>query len=151
MPFGITNRCWIDSGMVESCLCCLTEDPFCCNSNICNFSKYLCIYFWIVFSVNGLNLQIQGYLLPLAAAYAEYMLVNGKFQPTLQGALYLLLANLEPGGCFTNVLRALQNILLKFLYCRNHSFYENFKLKIWTCAQSLLWAHIQSFSLKFSA
>ena len=42
----------------------------------------------------------------------------------------------EPGGCFTNVSRALQDILSKFVYCRNHTSYENFKLKLCTCAQS---------------
>ena len=41
----------------------------------------------------------------------------------------------EPGGCFTNVSRALQDILSKFVYCRNR-IYENFKLKLSTCAQS---------------
>ena len=41
-----------------------------------------------------------------------------------------------PGGCFTNVSRGLQDILLKFVYCRNHSSHENFMLKLCTCAQS---------------
>ena len=36
----------------------------------------------------------------------------------------------NPGGCFTKVLRALQNILSKFVYCKNRTSYENFKLKI---------------------
>ena len=40
------------------------------------------------------------------------------------------------GGCFTNVLRALPNILLKFVYCRNRNSYENFKLKLCMCAQN---------------
>ena len=53
-----------------------------------------------------------------------------------------------PGGCFTNVSRALQDILLKFVYYRNRSSYENIKLKLCMCAQSM--AHVQSFSLKFS-
>ena len=43
----------------------------------------------------------------------------------------------KPGVCFTNVSRALQDILLKFVYCRNRSSYENFKLKLCTCAQSI--------------
>ena len=43
----------------------------------------------------------------------------------------------KPGVCFTNVSRALQDILLKFVYCRNRSSYENFKLKLCTCAQSM--------------
>ena len=34
----------------------------------------------------------------------------------------------KPGVCFTNVSRALQDTLLKFVYCRNRSSYENFKL-----------------------
>ena len=41
-----------------------------------------------------------------------------------------------PGGCFTNVSRALQDILSKFVYCRNHTSDENFKLKLCTCAQN---------------
>ena len=36
----------------------------------------------------------------------------------------------------TNVLRALQTILSKFVFCRNRISYENFKLKLSTCAQS---------------
>ena len=43
----------------------------------------------------------------------------------------------KPGVCFTNVSRALQDILLKFVYCRNRSSYENFKLKLCTCAQNM--------------
>ena len=42
-----------------------------------------------------------------------------------------------PGGCFTNVSRALQDILLNFVYCRIRTSYENFKLKLCTCAQSM--------------
>ena len=34
-----------------------------------------------------------------------------------------------PQGCFTNASQALQDILSKFVYCRNHTSYENFKLK----------------------
>ena len=56
-----------------------------------------------------------------------------------------------PGGCFTNVSRAPQNILAKIHYTRNHIYGENFNLKICTCAQSKAWAHVQSFSLKFSS
>ena len=40
------------------------------------------------------------------------------------------------GGCFTNVSRALQDILSKVVYCRNRTSYENFKLTLCTCAQS---------------
>ena len=43
---------------------------------------------------------------------------------------------LSPGGCFTNVSRALQNILSNFVYCRTSTSYENFKLKLCSCAQS---------------
>ena len=41
-----------------------------------------------------------------------------------------------PGGSFTNISRALQDFLLKFVYCRNCSSYKNFKLKLCMCAQS---------------
>ena len=43
-------------------------------------------------------------------------------------------------------LGALQNILSKFVYCKNRSSYENLKLKLCMCSQSM---HIH-FSLKFS-
>ena len=39
-------------------------------------------------------------------------------------------------GCFTNVSRALQDILSKIVYCRNRTSFENFKLKLCACAQS---------------
>ena len=39
--------------------------------------------------------------------------------------------------CLINVSRALQNILSKFMYSRNCTSYENFKLKLCTCAQSI--------------
>ena len=41
-----------------------------------------------------------------------------------------------PGGCFTNVSRALQNIISKFVCCRNRTSCEHFKLKFCSCAQS---------------
>ena len=43
----------------------------------------------------------------------------------------------SPGGCFTNVLWALQNNLAKIYSVKNHIFSENFKLKLCTCAQSM--------------
>ena len=42
----------------------------------------------------------------------------------------------RPGGCFTNVSRAPQNILAKIHNTKNHIYGENFNLKICTCAQS---------------
>ena len=42
----------------------------------------------------------------------------------------------RPGGCFTNVTRAPQNILAKIHNTRNHIYGENFNLKICMCAQS---------------
>ena len=45
--------------------------------------------------------------------------------------------NQGPGGCFTNVSQALQNILSKFVYCGNRASYENFTLKLCTGAQSM--------------
>ena len=41
-----------------------------------------------------------------------------------------------PGVCFTNVSRALQNFLSKFVYRKNSTSYENVKLKLCMCAQS---------------
>ena len=43
----------------------------------------------------------------------------------------------EPGGCFSNVSRALQNNLAKIYNSRNNIYADNFKLKICTCTQSM--------------
>ena len=49
-----------------------------------------------------------------------------------------------PVGCFTKVSQALQDILSKFVYCRNCTAYENFKLKLYNRAQSrALGAHTE--------
>ena len=42
-----------------------------------------------------------------------------------------------PGGCVTNVSRALQKNLAKIYNARNRIYRENFKLKLCTCAQSM--------------
>ena len=42
----------------------------------------------------------------------------------------------DPGRYLTNVSRALQDIISKFVYYWNRTSYENFKLKLCTCAQS---------------
>ena len=51
-------------------------------------------------------------------------------------------------GCFTNISRVPQDILWNFVYFINRTSYDNFKPKRCTCA--MIWAHVQSFSLKFS-
>ena len=58
----------------------------------------------------------------------------------------------KPGGCFTNVSRALQINLPRLYNASYHIYGENFKTKLCTYAQSHpLGAHdVQSFSLKFS-
>ena len=43
---------------------------------------------------------------------------------------------LRDWGCITNVFRTLQNIHLKFVYCKNYNSYENFNPKLCTCVQS---------------
>ena len=58
------------------------------------------------------------------------------------------LATPAAGVCFTNVSRVLQNILLKFVYCRNRTSYENFKLKLCMCAQSHALGTSTKFQLK---
>ena len=50
--------------------------------------------------------------------------------------LGLKIARRYAGGCFTNVSRALQHILTKFVCCRNRTSYDHFKLKLCSCAQS---------------
>ena len=52
------------------------------------------------------------------------------------------------GGCFTKVSRALQDILSKFVYYRNRTFDENFKLKLCTWAQSYALGTRTKFQLK---
>ena len=47
------------------------------------------------------------------------------------------LNSLGPGGCFSNVSRALQNNLAKIYNASNHIYGENFKLKPCACAQSM--------------
>ena len=42
----------------------------------------------------------------------------------------------QSGGYFTNILRTLQDNLVKIYNARNHIYGENFKLKLCTCAQS---------------
>ena len=48
--------------------------------------------------------------------------------------------------CFTNILLALQNNLVKIHNARNHIYGENFKLKLYTCAQSHAFGHIYKIS-----
>ena len=48
----------------------------------------------------------------------------------------LSLVQIEARGLSLTFREVLQNILSKFVYCRNHTSYENFKLKLCTCAQS---------------
>ena len=43
---------------------------------------------------------------------------------------------LSIGGCFVNVWWVLENIRSKFACCKNRTYYETFKLKLCTCAQS---------------
>ena len=54
----------------------------------------------------------------------------------------------KPGGCFTNVSRALQNNLAKIYNARNHIYGENFKLKLCTCAQSMALCTSANFQLE---
>ena len=57
------------------------------------------------------------------ALCAENSTVTGEF-PTQR-----------PWRCFTNVSRALQNIISKMSYCGNSTCYANFNLKLCACAQ----------------
>ena len=54
-----------------------------------------------------------------------------------------------PGGCFTNVSRALQKNISKFVYCKNHTSYENLKLKLCMCAQSHALGTRTNFQLEY--
>ena len=53
-----------------------------------------------------------------------------------------------PGGCFTNVSRALQNNIAKIYNARNNIYAENFKLKLCTCAQSMALGTRTNFQLE---
>ena len=58
---------------------------------------------------------------------ANTMAANGSWQ---RHGINLICQNYS-GGCFTIVLRALQNILSKFVCGRNRTSHENFKLKLY--------------------
>ena len=53
-----------------------------------------------------------------------------------------------PGMCNTTTFQALQNILSKLVYCRNHISYENFKLKLCMCAQMTILGTRTKFQLE---
>ena len=53
-----------------------------------------------------------------------------------------------PGGCFTNISRALQNDIVKIYNARNHIYGENFKLKYCYCAQSMALGTCTKFQLE---
>ena len=54
----------------------------------------------------------------------------------------------EPGGCFTNILRLVQNNLAKIYNARNNFFDENFELKLCACAQSTALGTCTKFQLE---
>ena len=54
-------------------------------------------------------------------------------------------------GCFTNVSWPLQNMLSKFVCCRNHIFMRISSWNFVRVPKVPLWAHVQSFSLKLTA
>ena len=68
-------------------------------------------------------------------AFNERMRAALSLAHRLVTILYILTFQ-KPGGYFTNISRALQNILSKFVYRRNRASYENFKLKLCMCVQS---------------
>ena len=57
-------------------------------------------------------------------------------------------AHAKPGGCFTNVSRALQNNLAKIHNVGNYIYGENLKLKFCTCAQSMALGSHTNFQLQ---
>ena len=63
-------------------------------------------------------------------------------------AIDIRLIDQRAGGCFTNVSWALQNDLAKIYDARNHSYGENFKLKLYTCAQSMALGTCTKFQLE---
>ena len=98
------------------------------------------------------NGQTQAMTIPLRperwrGKKAVYISIEGLWEwrlTALAGTTVLVLCQVvkslllisRSGDCFTNVSRALKNILSKFVYCRNRTSYENFKLKLCSCAQS---------------
>ena len=63
----------------------------------------------------------------------KYMLISAR---SMFYWMFLVSASTHAWRGFTNVSRALQNIIPKFVYCRYRTSYGNFKLKLYTCAQS---------------
>ena len=65
-----------------------------------------------------------------------------------RAGMYIWVDPFSSWWCFTNVWRALQNNLSKFVYWRSISD-ENFKLKLGTCAQSMALGTRTKFQLEF--
>ena len=81
----------------------------------------------------GEHINLQRYVIDVknrASHPASIIIIISRLYPGQVSATYL-----KMWGCFTNVSRALQNILYKFVYCKNRTYYESFTLKLCTCAQ----------------
>ena len=80
------------------------------------------------------NCNITGFLVKL------YAVIWCTAETALQQAVAVIDLKVKPqwpGGCFTNVSRALQNNLAKIHNTGNQIYVENFKLKLCTCVQSM--------------
>ena len=73
----------------------------------------------------------------MACRHVPKKKTSGKGYHIFPAAWHRELASPGTQGCFTSVSRALQDIISKFLCCRNRPFYENSKLKLCMCAQSM--------------
>ena len=96
-------------------------------------------YWWEVHIVSCNGLVPSGNKpLPEPVLTQIYGITRGDWVNVLYAIRCVILNRvlMRPVGCFTNITWALQNILSKFVHCRNRTSYENFKLKLYTCAQS---------------
>ena len=101
----------------------------------CNI-RLLCLCFFTPLATNlVVNLFWQHRYI-----YIFYHFVNTSTTGNLKSCIVMGaddLASQEPRGCFTNVLRGLQNNLTKIHNARYRMYGENFKLKHCSCAQSM--------------
>ena len=77
----------------------------------------------------NISLSGGGYVLLIVYIFVQMSLFINGIALCCQGVI--------PGGCFTNVSRALLNNVAKVHSAKNHIHSQNFKLKLCKCAQSI--------------
>ena len=126
---------------------CYVNTPYCLAKPIIN-TVVGRIFTLPMQSVNSYCCKIGGYCMAEmkgVAILSQHKFVNITVS---LNCLWICSWILWPAGCFTNVLRALQNVLSKFVYCRYLSSAENFKVKLCMCAQSMALGTHTKFQIK---